>query len=116
MEGSQNQDERISNKYNFYDKHKAHHASQIAGIASSTHTFHRINVVVLAASYGITKNEEERRGKTRFTPTSAHLVALYILLIVPNLTIYMHPYDRLIIAEVSERSAAVLMTGSFAIT
>ena len=49
-------------------------------------------------------------------PTSAHLVALYMLLIVPNLTIYIHPYDRLIRAEVNERRAAVLIMGSFPIT
>lgn len=39
-----------------------------------------------------------------------------MLRIVPNLMIYMHPYDKLIKAEVNERSADVRITGSSAIT
>ena len=74
-----------------------------------------MNVVVLAASYE-TKTEGGKGRKSPFTHTSAHLVALYMFFIVPNLTIYMHPNDKLIKAEVNERSAAVLITGSFAIT
>lgn len=31
---------------------RTHQASQTAGMARSTHTFQRMNVVVLAASYG----------------------------------------------------------------
>lgn len=37
-----------------------------------------------------------------------------MLRMVPNLTIYMHPYDKLINAHMSESSAAVRVTGSSA--
>jgi hypothetical protein len=37
-----------------------------------------------------------------------------MLLIVPNLTIYIHPYDKLIKEQISESSAKVRVMGSLA--
>jgi len=66
-----------------------------AGIANSTHTFHHTKVFVFCAS-------------------SAQMEARYMLLIVPNRTIKIHPYERLMIAQTNESKAAVLVIGSVA--
>lgn len=53
-----------------------------------------------------------KQDNSETIPTSAHFDARYMLLMVPNLTINMHPYDRLIKAHISDSKAAVLVTGS----
>lgn len=72
-------------------------ANQTPGNASITQTFHSMNVVVLCVS-------------------CAHLVALCMLFIVANRTMYTHPYRRDMSAQVSERSAVVRTRGSYAIS
>lgn len=72
-------------------------ANHITGVASRTHTFHRIDVRVPCAS-------------------SAQFEARFMLLIVPNRTMKRQPKARLINAHTRDMRAAVRVIGSYAIS
>jgi hypothetical protein len=90
----------------------ANQASQTAGIASSIHTFHRMDVFPRCASYAKKKKHWHQKCLVERTLTSAQLAALYIFRIVPNLIMYMLPNNRLMSAEIRDNIAVVLAIGS----
>lgn len=70
----------------------------------------------MSASCALPDNRQELEyygsNVCRIPRTSAQREALYILRIVPNWTMYMHPYIRLMRAKINEKIAAHRVKGS----
>ena len=90
-------------------------ANHTEGVASRTHTFHKIDVRVFCASCHA-RNSATRTLVVLIELTSAQLEARYMLLIVPNRMMKRQPKARLISAHTRDTRAAVRVIGSYAIS
>jgi hypothetical protein len=81
-------------------------------MASKTQTFHHITVWASLASYQRQKHHAFCHVLPNKKLASVHLEALYMHFIVPNLTMYMQPYERLARAQMRDKSDVVRVNGS----